>query len=322
VTPTERIGFYLFVATVAAVFVSAAGTLVRITGERIRRRPPPSRFSRWYRGTALTLGAVGILCVAYGRFVEPYWPEVAHVRLESAKLPVGSRSIRVVQLSDLHCDPTVRLEERLPEIVAAERPDAIVFTGDAINSPAALDVFRRCASRLAAIAPTYAVLGNWDVWFWSGIDLYAGTGVHELDGTGAALDVGAARLWIAGVAVEHEALTQRALEAASPGAFTVFLEHYPDDIEPVARTGRVDLYCAGHTHGGQVALPGYGAILTLSRFGKRYESGLYRVGETRLYVNRGIGMEGGSAPRVRFWARPEVTVFEIAPAQPTSSVKT
>ena len=47
--------------------------------------------------------------------------------------------------------------------------------------------------------------------------------------------------------------------------------------------------------------------------GKRYEAGLYRVGETRLYVNRGIGMEGGRVPRVRFCARPEVTVIAIHP---------
>ena len=64
-----------------------------------------------------------------------------------------------------------------------------------------------------------------------------------------------------------------------------------------------------------MALPLYGALLTLSKFGKRYEAGLYREGATTLYVNRGIGMEGGPAPRVRFWARPEVTVIEIAPAR-------
>jgi hypothetical protein len=76
---------------------------------------------------------------------------------------------------------------------------------------------------------------------------------------------------------------------------------------------KVDLYCAGHTHGGQVALPLYGALITFSKYGKKYEAGLYREGETWLYVNRGIGMEGGSTPRVRFWAPPEVTVIEVSP---------
>ena len=60
-----------------------------------------------------------------------------------------------------------------------------------------------------------------------------------------------------------------------------------------------------------MALPWYGAMITLSKTGKMYESGLYRVGGTWLYVNRGIGMEGGPAPRVRFLARPEITILEL-----------
>jgi predicted MPP superfamily phosphohydrolase len=94
----------------------------------------------------------------------------------------------------------------------------------------------------------------------------------------------------------------------------VLLYHFPDAIAQAARL-RVDLYCAGHTHGGQVALPFYGALITLSGFDKKYEAGLYREHDTWMYVNRGIGMEG-SAPRVRFCARPEVTIIEITGLNP------
>ena len=76
---------------------------------------------------------------------------------------------------------------------------------------------------------------------------------------------------------------------------------------------RIDLFCAGHVHGGQVALPFYGALVTLSKFGKQYESGVYQVGPMGMYVSRGLGMEGGSAPRVRFCSRPEIAVIELAP---------
>jgi len=75
----------------------------------------------------------------------------------------------------------------------------------------------------------------------------------------------------------------------------------------------VDLYCAGHTYGGQIDLPFYGALMTLSKYGKKYEAGLYRKEGTWMYVNRGIGMEGCPAPRVRFCARPELTIIEIYP---------
>jgi predicted MPP superfamily phosphohydrolase len=304
----------VFVAVAATVLVGALGVLVRMGLERAGRRERPRRAAvRWWRRTVLTLAAVGVACIAYGAAVEPYWPEVTRVRLETAKFPAGQRPMRIAQISDLHSDAKTRLEDVVPRLVADEHPDAIVFTGDAINSKAGFENFRRCMRALAAIAPTFAVRGNWDMWFWASVDLYADTGVRELSGDGAEVVVGDARVWICGAAVGDELNVPRAVGAAPPGDYVVFLFHYPDEIYGVARDGRTDLYCAGHTHGGQVALPLYGAIITLSRFGKRFESGLYRVDSTWLYVNRGIGMEGGNVPRVRFCARPEVTVFEISP---------
>jgi predicted MPP superfamily phosphohydrolase len=96
------------------------------------------------------------------------------------------------------------------------------------------------------------------------------------------------------------------------GDFRLFLYHFPDAVEE-ASAANIDLYLAGHTHGGQVRLPFYGALITFSRYDKRYEAGLYRLGAATMYVNRGIGMEGGKAPRVRFLDRPEITVIDVAP---------
>ena len=86
--------------------------------------------------------------------------------------------------------------------------------------------------------------------------------------------------------------------------------HSPDYIEEASRAG-FDPYFAGHTHGGQVRIPGYGAILVLSKYGKRYEAGLYSRDRTWMYVNRGLGLESGWSPRVRLFCRPEVTVLEV-----------
>ena len=85
----------------------------------------------------------------------------------------------------------------------------------------------------------------------------------------------------------------------------MLLYHTPD-LMPQASDLGVDLYLAGHTHGGQWRLPGFGALLTSSIHWKRYESGLYREGDTRLYVSRGLGMEGFGTPRARFFCPPEV----------------
>jgi hypothetical protein len=88
------------------------------------------------------------------------------------------------------------------------------------------------------------------------------------------------------------------------------LYHTPDLMPHAARLG-VTLYLAGHTHGGQLRLPIYGAMATSSRWGKRYEMGRYQEHKTILYVNRGIGMEGLGAPRARFLAPPEVVLWEL-----------
>ncbi|MGB8508023.1 MAG: metallophosphoesterase [Pyrinomonadaceae bacterium] len=308
----------LFLCAVAAVYVMAAGALVRLILRRVRHGPEPSVALRRIERLMLALALAGLLCFAYGHFVEPYWPEVTHVHLESAKLSGASRPIRVVHISDLHCDPRVRLEARLPDIIASEHPDLIVFTGDSINTPEGLPVLKPLLTRLAGIAPTYAVRGNWDMGYRQSRDLFGGTGVREIDREALKADVAGVQVWIVGAPFGGIGKLDALFEVVPPGAYTIFLYHTPDEIMNVAATGRVDLYCAGHTHGGQVALPLYGALVTLSKFGKRFEAGLYREGETHLYVNRGIGMEGGPAPRVRFFARPEVTVFELSPPAPKS----
>ena len=311
----------MFVCALAAVYLLAACALVRAALRRFGRLGRPSRAALVAERGSLALAAVGLLCFAYGYFVEPYWPEVTHVRVESPKLKGAQRPVRVVHISDLHCDPKTRLEERLPDIIAAERPDFIVFTGDSLNSPEGLPTLRKLLPRLAAVAPTYAVRGNWDTAYWGRAELFEGTGVVELKKEAARVDVAGTSVWVAGAPFGslHEPTDgvrggiEAALKDAPPEAFTLFLYHTPDAILEAAETNRVDLYCAGHTHGGQVALPFYGALVTLSKFGKKYESGLHREGSTWLYVTRGIGMEGGPAPRVRFFARPEVTVIELAP---------
>jgi hypothetical protein len=255
-----------------------------------------------------------LLCIAYGYFIEPYRLTVSHVKITSPKIPKGFGALKVVHISDIHSDPRPRLEDRLPQAIADEHPDIIVFTGDSINSPEGLPVFKNCLSKIAAIAPTFVVKGNWDSWSSRNLSLFDGTGAHELNGKSAMTEVRGLQIWIAGIAVGNENSLDRALGAIPGDALKVFLFHYPDLIKEVADR-KVDLYLAGHTHGGQIALPFYGALITLSRYGKTYESGLFRERDTWLYVNRGIGMEGGYAPRVRFWSPPEVTAIEVLPAQ-------
>ena len=304
----------IFLGAVASIL--AAGAVI-VAFDLIRlftgRRGPRRRVWVWARRIVLPLAGLTVACMAYGYFVEPYWLEATEVHIASGKLAAAARPIRVVHLSDLHCDAKVRLEEKIPPIVAGLSPDLIVFTGDAVNSMEGVGNFRLCMTRLARLAPCYAVLGNWDLWYYSAAKLFSGTGVRLLEAEGVKLELAGTELWLAGAPVDQGGGIDRSLADAPAGAFTILLYHYPDEIYHAAER-KVDLYLAGHTHGGQVALPLYGALVTLSRYGKQFERGLYRIGPTHLYVNRGIGMEGG-VPRVRFCARPEVTLIELSPGE-------
>ena len=171
----------LFLSSIILIYVLAAGFVIRWLLHKFNLiAASDSRAQKWLGRSALTLAGIGVLCFAYGYLVEPYWLSVSHIKITSSKLPSGSRPIRIVHISDLHSDPKVRLERRLPQAIAAERPDIIVFTGDSVNSPAGLPNFRGCLTELAKIAPTFVVKGNWDSWYWRGLNLFAGTGAHEL----------------------------------------------------------------------------------------------------------------------------------------------
>jgi uncharacterized protein len=124
------------------------------------------------------------------------------------------------------------------------------------------------------------------------------------------------RLWLMGVSCTRDRIADeakvRALLADAPvEAFTLLLYHTPDLMPQVTPLG-VDLYLAGHTHGGQWRLPGFGAILTSSHYWKRYEAGHYHEGNTDLYVSRGLGLEGFGTPRARLFCPPEVVSVTLS----------
>jgi predicted MPP superfamily phosphohydrolase len=310
----ELIRAIIFFSLVAAIYAFAAIICIKWILQKLGRTSlPQQRGQVWFRRTILSLSFIGLLCIGYGYFIEPYRVAITRIQIKSEKLRQGANPIRLIHISDLHSDPTPRLEKQLPEIIKNEKPDVIVFTGDSINSPEGLPVFRECLANLAAIAPTYVVKGNWDSAFWNRLNLFEGTGANELNGNSVAINLQGTTLHIAGVAVGNEGRMQQMFASIPQNELSIFLYHYPDLITEIAEQ-KIDLYCAGHTHGGQIALPFYGALITLSKFGKQYEAGLYRVNQTSLYVNRGIGMEGGNAPRVRFCATPEVTIIDIVPS--------
>ena len=306
----ERISLLLFLLVVTSIYVLELFLILTFIITKLGHRQTTNIL--WCKPAIVIhlLAVAGIICFLYGYFIEPYWIEVKVVPIQTDKLK--KTSFRIVQISDLHCDKKERNERRIVELINQMEPDVIVFTGDAINTASALPRFKDTMRDLKAHLAKLAVHGNVDVRRWKNLGLFADTGFELLDQKTVVLRKDGERICVSGLTCQNPSAFRNLLQSVPDGQYSVFLYHYPGLIEDLEGLN-VDLYLCGHTHGGQVALPLYGALITLSKYGKKYESGMYTVGDTILYVNRGIGLEGSSAPKVRFFARPEITVFDIGP---------
>lgn len=308
----QAISVAVFLAVVTAVYVKEAFLLSAFLKSRLQGKEPPPALRARSAVINHFLALAGMLCALYGYFIEPRWLEVNKIDISTGKL--RHTVLRVVQISDLHCETKINNENRMVEIINSLNPDIIVFTGDGLNALQALPIFQDTMGKLKASIGKYAVTGNDDLALARGIDLFYGTGFHLLKKESVRLTKENETFFISGLSYEYSDQWREALEKAPSGFFNIFLCHKPDLIEDL-KGYNVDLYLSGHTHGGQVALPVYGALVTLSKYGKKYASGEYSVNGTTLYVNRGIGTEGKVLLAARFFARPEITVFDIRPAK-------
>jgi predicted MPP superfamily phosphohydrolase len=311
--PREIISVLLFLGLLLVLYGLEVLLLARALLNRLRRRPGKSILLTRPTIVLHVLAVAGILCMLYGYFIEPNWVEVNRMTLHTPKLK--SAGFRIVQISDLHCDTTPRNEEKAARLINALQPDIVVATGDYLNNPAGLLRLQGMLRRLHAPLGKIAVPGNFELGRWPHLNALEDTGFRLLRQAGTTMTKEGETLAIWGLDYSRPEAGRSLRPLVSAGRFTIFLCHTPDLVEDVSGPG-VDLYLCGHTHGGQVRLPLYGALITFSKFGKKYESGLHQVGETTLYVNRGLGMEPHPGPQVRFLARPEIAVFDILPEQP------
>jgi predicted MPP superfamily phosphohydrolase len=255
---------------------------------------------------ALGLGLVG--AVLYARFIEPM-----HLTVHRETIPLADLAapLRVVLFSDVHTDPRFPIDDRLVEVIGQEHPDLLLFIGDSINTASGARRFRDTLARLQAPVKL-AIRGNWDVWYWDDIDLFGGTGFTELSSGWRQLKVRGIPLRVGAHAYVDAWSPEKVVPAPPPGPGpTIFLYHATDYAHVAAQRG-IDLYLNGDTHGGQVALPFYGPLLSIGRRGREFSRGLYQVGKTAVIVTPGIGVER-SFP-LRFLVPPEVTVLDLVPA--------
>jgi len=243
-----------------------------------------------------------------------YAEDTHDVEITRIPIKIGLQTPRrLVALGDLHFDPVCdeAYLNRVVDLVNGLRPDLIAYTGDFVTSR-----LNRVSDLAAVLARAQAPLGCFSVEgnheFWTNtlyvqqmLDRLAG--IRMLRNESLALP-GEDNIFLTGlgsfsVNSAHPDVPGR----TPPDSRHILLVHEPDSFAQLTDS-RIRLQISGHTHGGQVRVPFYGALV-LPEWGRDFQQGLYTAGDGRqLYVNRGIGTLGY---HFRFNCRPEVTLFEL-----------
>jgi uncharacterized protein len=254
--------------------------------------------------------------LAYGTLIEPFRVQVTHIAVPNQELGNPAPPLRIVQLSDVHVERLTKRDLSLPALVASLSPDLIVLTGDFLSTSYNDDP-RAVADLVLLLQKLHAPGGIYAVWGTKDVDrpevlrpAMEELGIVVLEDRAQEIEIAGRRLWLMGLSPTRDLAADSArlanLVATAPAGIPRLLLYHTPDLMPEAAALGIDLYLAGHTHGGQWRLPGFGAILTSSRYWKRYEAGLYCRDKTHMYVSRGLGLEGFGAPRARFFCPPEV----------------
>lgn len=271
-----------------------------------------SRRGRPRASLALTAASLAaMLTTAWAVFVEPATLVEREYRLRSPRAPEGG--LVILHLSDLQTDGPCRRERLALEAIARRPPpDLILFTGDVSNGPDGAPppgerarAVREFFSPLRARYGVYGVWGDWDhgpaSWERTLASWLRRTPMRILTGASVTVDVRGTPVTVYGVDDRGDGPVPAMRDL--PG-YRIFMAHHPDRVVERLPPGGADLALAGHTHGGQVSLPLIGAPVVHNGHG--FTGGVYRQHDIPFLISRGVGMRGGTAPRVRFNVPPEI----------------
>lgn len=272
-------------------------------------------------GGARTLAAAGLLPVGlwiHCRWIEPFDLRVERLQVALDPVRAGDRPLRIGLLADLQTDRVGDHERVAIERLMEGSPDLILVAGDLFHGTEAgfereLPALRTLLQRLSAPGGVWVVLGDADRPEWTE-RMLAGSQARFLRDERADIALADRRVTLLGVdSADSGAEAISDLERA-PGSedIRILLAHRPRVVLGLSEDSRIDLVVAGHTHGGQVWLPWVGPPIDLSPLPSTITGGgLHELEGRRLYVSRGVGMERGQAPRLRFRCPPEITLLTL-----------
>ena len=236
-------------------------------------------------------------------------------------LPDGFEGLRIVQISDLHGHEYGQDSEALLALVAQQVPEFIVVTGDLIDQESHLAMVPALARGLAAIAPTYYVTGNHE-WAVGGVPRLKGIltecGVTVLSNQYVTLERNGDSLVLAGVDDPNGYADQKTpeelygeIQREAGDLCTILLAHRNDRFDQYAAAG-YDLVISGHAHGGIVRLPFTDGLLGTDRkLFPTWTAGVYTLGDSALFVSRGLGNNTVPIHGFRLFNRPDLAVLEL-----------
>jgi uncharacterized protein len=343
----DRVNQYLF-SIILGLYIAKLLAVIFLLLDDIRRliqwavtraaRPAPQAGKAISRSTFLSWLGIGVGTGVYGAllygFSNKYNYKIHRIKLAFDNLPASFKGLKIVQLSDIHsgslADPAA--VNKGVDMVLAEKPDLILFTGDLVNNIAPeMKDYQAIFSRLVAPMGVFSSLGNHDYGdygWWETLELkkanldrlkaiQAEMGWRLLVNEHVALERGGEQIALIGV--ENWSAKARfpkygRMDLAYAGAgkypFKILMSHDPShwDAEVRPKYPDVDLMLSGHTHGMQFGVELPGIRFSPVQFLYKQWAGLYEEGRQKLYVNRGYGFIGYPG---RFGILPEITVIEL-----------
>jgi uncharacterized protein len=320
--------YVFFVWTIGSLFFAAASPLAMACFAFFQffLRKPSARANvatvqaldlsrRRFLRTALTaVSAMPFAVSAYGAVAARTRNVIEKVIIPIPDLPAQLEGFTIVQLSDIHAGMFMKESEmaEYARIANSLKPDLIALTGDFVATHSdQVAPFMRAMSSLKAKYGVFGCLGNHDMFTRSEEALvrgFANAGFKLLRNENQTIEIDGARLNIIGVdyffASRSTASTLNSvLNRISLDGTTILLQHAPQLFPQAAKFG-IDLTLSGHTHGGQIALTIGEMIITPAAISTMFLAGLFKIDDSHLYVNRGLGTTG---PPIRINAPPEIT---------------
>jgi len=313
---------YLF----AVVGAPLAMALVLSLAVRGRRREPGPAARRAITRPALAVCAAGLLLAplgVYATHIEPGMLDIDRpAPLAVASERGGTGTVTIGVLTDLQTTSIGARDHAVVDELLATQPDVILLPGDFLQEDDAgfarhVSALRELLGRLSAPGGVFLVGGDVDQPLDRLPQMVEGTSVRYLADEVVRTTVGDRSLTIGGIGLDYDSPSALAvldeLEVA-PGDddIRILLAHRPDPVLDRPAVSRIDLQVSGHTHGGQIAVPFVGPILTLTAVPRHVAAGgLHDLDGHAIYIGRGVGLERGQAPQVRFRVRPNIGVLTL-----------